>query len=320
MVLQHSTALSWEHMRYSLVLLTAAIAWGQTPVTQPVKPPAIPPPAQSVTPPPPPVSAETVVLTIGDQKITKAQFELILSTLTEQQRNQAQLQTPAGRRRLAESLAELKTMADEARVRKLDQTDKAKAEMAIQADRVLAQSLYEQLLQTVKPDEASLQTYYDAHKSEWEQVKAKHILIRFQGSRVPLKPNQKDLTVAEALAKAQEIRAKIVAGGDFAKLAETESDDSSNAAQGGELGYFGKGGMVAEFEKAAFSADPGKVTEPVKTVFGYHLILVEAHATKPFADVRNDIEAKVKPEAAQKAIAELKKKNAVVYDPDYFGK
>jgi parvulin-like peptidyl-prolyl isomerase len=302
-----------------MVLLAAALAWGQAPVKPPVAQPVTPPAAQAATPPPV-ISPDTVVLTIGEQKITKAQFELILSTLTEQQRSQGQLQTPAGRRRLAESLAELKTMADEARARKLDQTEKTKAEVAIQADRVLAQSLYEQLLQTAKPDDAALQTYYEAHKSEWEQVKAKHILIRFQGSRVPLKPNQKDLTVAEALAKAQEIRAKVVAGGDFAKLAETESDDASNAAQGGELGYFGKGGMVAEFEKAAFSADPGKVTEPVKTMFGYHLILVEAHATKPFADVRADIEGKVKPEAAQKAIAELKKKNTVVYDPAYFGK
>lgn len=266
------------------------------------------------------VSPDAVVLTIGDQKITKAEFELILSTLTEQQRSQGQLQTPAGRRRLAESLAELNTMAKEARARKLDQTEKLKTEVAIQTDRVLAQSLYEQLLKTVTPDDAALHAYYDSHKAEWEQIKARHILIRFQGSRVPLKPDQKDLTVAEALSKAQEIRAKIVAGGDFAKLAETESDDSSNAPQGGELGYFGKGGMVPEFEKAAFAADPGKVTEPVKTMFGYHLILVEAHATKPFEDVKSDIEGKVKPEAAQKAIAELKKKTTVVYDPAYFGK
>ena len=305
-------------MRYSLVLLTAVLAWGQTPVTRPVIQPTPPPAAPAVTPAPP-VSPETVVLTIGEQKITKAQFELILSTLTEQQRSQAQLQTPAGRRRLAESLAELTTMAQEARARKLDQTEKQDGNRDPD-HRVLAQSLYEELLQTVKPDDAALQAYYDAHKAEWEQVKARHILIRFQGSRVPLKPNQKDLTVAEALARAEEIRAKILAGGDFAKLAETESDDASNAPQGGELGNFGKGAMVPEFEKAAFAADPGKVTEPVKTMFGYHLILVEAHATKPFAEVRTDIEAKIKPEAAQKAIAELKKKNTVVYDPAYFGK
>ena len=102
--------------------------------------------------------------------------------------------------------------------------------------------------------------------------------------------------------------------------ANDSSDDAGTAPKGGDLGEFTKGRMVPAFEQAAVAAEPGKVTEPVKTVFGYHLILVEAHATKPLADVRAEIEAKVKPEAAQKAIAELKKKNTVVYDPDYFGK
>ncbi len=268
------------------------LAWGQTPpVAPPAGHPAVPFNAgQAAQPAPPPVSPDTVVLTIGDQKITKAQFELILTTLTEQQRAQAQLQTPAGRRRLAESLAELTTMAQEARARKLDQSEKARAEVALQTNRVLAQNLYEQLLETAKPDDAALHAYYDAHKPDWEQVKARHILIRFQGSRVPLKAGQKDLTEVEALAIAQQIRARILAGEDFAKLAATESDDAGNAAQGGQLGAFGKGGMVAEFEKAAFAAEPGKVTEPVKTVFGYHLILVESHATKPFEEVKAEIE------------------------------
>jgi len=301
-----------------MVLLTAMLVWGQTP---PVTPPAprltLPSAAQQQAPPP--VSPETVVLTIGDQKITKAQFDLILSTLNEQQRTQAQVNTPAGRRRLAESFAELSVMAQEARARKLDQSKKVQAEVGLQTDRVLAQSLYEEFLATAKPDDAALHAYYDAHKAEWEQVKAKHILIRFQGSKVPLKTGQKDLTVAEAQARAEEIRAKILAGEDFDKLAAAESDDAGNAAQGGQLGAFGKGAMVPEFEKAAFAAEPGKVTEPVKTPFGYHLILVETHATKPFEDVKPEIENKIKPEAAQKAIADLKKKVDVVYDPAFFG-
>ncbi len=275
-------------MKYSMVLLTAMLVWGQTP---PVAPPPAPRPtlpsaAQPQTPPPPPVSSDAVVLTIGDQKITKAQFDLIVSTLNEQQRTQAQVNTPAGRRRLAESFAELTVMAHEARTRKLDQEKKVQAEVALQTDRVLAQSLYDELLSTAKPDDAALHAYYDAHKAEWEQVKARHILIRFQGSRVPLKTGQKDLTDTEALARAVEIRAKILAGEDFSKLAETESDDAGNAAQGGQLGAFGKGAMVAEFEKAAFAAEPGKVTEPVKSPFGYHLILVETHTTRPFEDVQ----------------------------------
>jgi peptidyl-prolyl cis-trans isomerase C len=283
-------------MKFLTLLLGAVIAWGQQ------------------TAPP----ADPVVLTIGEEKITKSQFEQIISGLPAQQ--QAQFQTPAGKKRLAEQLAELKTLAQKARADKLDQTAKVKAEIALQAERVLASNEFQHLADSSKPDDAVLHAYYDAHKQDWEQVKARHILIRFQGSQVPAKTGQKDLSDADALAKANEIRAKVIAGGDFAKLAETESDDVGTAPHGGELGSFGKGRMVPAFEKAAFSAEIGKITEPVKSQFGYHLIVVEEHTTKNFDEVKPEIEQKSKPEMAQKALADLKTKTNVVYDETYFGK
>ena len=283
-------------MKYFSLLLGAALAWGQ--------------------PPAPP--ADPVVLTVGEEKITKSQFEQIISSLPEQQR--AQFQSPVGRKRLAENLAELKTLAQEARVHKLDQSPKVKAEIALQTERVLASNEFQHMADALKPDDAGLHAYYDAHKQDWEQVKARHILIRFQGSQVAVKAGGKDLTDAEALAKVNELRAKILAGGDFAKLAEAESDDTGTAQHGGDLGSFGKGRMVPAFEKAAFAAEIGKVTEPVKSQFGYHLILVEEHSTKPFADVKPEIEQKSKPEMAQKALADLKKQVTIVYDETYFGK
>jgi len=285
-----------DTMKYFSLLLGAALAWGQLP-----------------TPP-----ADPVVLTVGEEKITKSQFEQIIASLPEQSRTQ--FQNPAGKKRLAEQLAELKTLAHEARAQKLDQTPKVKAEIALQTEQVLARNEFQQMASVVKPDDAALHAYYDAHKADWEQLKARHILIRFQGSQVPAKTGAKDLTEAEALAKANELRAKVVAGGDFAKLAEAESDDTGTAQHGGELGVFGKGRMVPAFEKAAFAAEIGKVTEPVKSQFGYHLILVEEHSTKPFDEVKPEIETKTKPEMAQKALAELKTKVNVVYDEAYFGK
>ena len=283
-------------MKFLSLLLGAAFAWGQQP-----------------TPP-----ADPVVLTVGEEKITKSQFEQIISSLPEQSR--AQFQTPAGKKRLAEQLAELKTLAQHARAQKLDQTPKVKAEIALQTEQVLARNEFTELANAVKPDDAALHAYYDAHKQDWEQVKARHILIRFQGSQVPAKTGQKDLSDAEALAKANDIRAKVLAGGDFAKLAETESDDVGTAPRGGDLGSFGKGRMVPAFEKAAFAAEVGKITEPVKSQFGYHLIVVQEHSTKTFDEVKPEIEQKSKPDMAQKALAELKTKTTIVYDETYFGK
>jgi peptidyl-prolyl cis-trans isomerase C len=283
-------------MKFLYLLLGAALAFGQQ------------------TPP----ATDPVVLTLGTEKITKSQFELILAGLPDQQR--AQAQTPAGRRRLAEQLVELKVLAQDARDRKLDQTPRAQTMLALQAEQILANLAYTDLGNNNKPDEAAERAYYNEHKQDWEEVTARHILIRMKGSAVPLRPEQKELTEAEALAKATELRAKIVAGADFAAVAKTDSDDTGNAASGGDLGSFGKGRMVPAFEKVAFTLEVGKISEPVKTQFGYHLIRVDAHATKSFDDVKADIAAKMKPEMAQKALAALKVKSPAVYDETFFGK
>ncbi|MBZ5602871.1 MAG: peptidylprolyl isomerase [Acidobacteriia bacterium] len=260
-----------------------------------------------------PAAADPVVLTVGTEKITKSQFEQILATVPPQQR--ASMATPAGRKQLAENIADLLTLAHEARARKVDQTFK----FQLQQDQMLAQAMYQQLAESTPADDAALHTYYDQHKGEYEEVKARHILIRFKGSQVPAKPGQKDLTDEEALAKAKDLHDKIAGGADFAKLATAESDDTGTAPNGGDLGAFSKGRMVPAFEQAAFAAQPGKVTDPVKSPFGYHLILVESHASKPFEEAKPEIEQKIKPEMARKGLDDLKKKTTVVYDESYFG-
>ncbi len=81
-------------------------------------------------------------------------------------------------------------------------------------------------------------------------------------------------TEAEALALAEEIRQRILAGEDFATLAQEYSDDTTSGAVGGDLGWFGPGSMVAPFDEAAFSLAVGEISEPIKTDFGYHIIEV----------------------------------------------
>jgi peptidyl-prolyl cis-trans isomerase C len=260
--------------------------------------------------------ADPVVITVGSEKITQSMFEEIISTLPAQQ--QAQLKTPEARRSLAEQIAELKVMAQEAKARKLDQSASVKARIALQSDQILANAVYQDLTAT-NPDDAALQAYYAAHKGDWDEVKARHILIRMQGSRVPVREGHKDLTDEEALAKAKEVRAKIVAGAKFEEVAKTESDDVGSGENGGDLGTFGQGQMIPEFDDVVFKAPLGQITEPIKTAYGYHLILVEERKSKPFDDARAEIEQKIRPDLGQKAIEALKTKTTVVYDPAYFG-
>ena len=265
------------------------------------------------------VAPDVVVLTIGTRKMTRAQFEEFTSQLPEQLK--AAVNGP-NRRKFIEQYAELEALAQQARERKLDQKPAVRAIVALQTDQALAGQLVQDLTANIKPDDAAIKAYYEEHKAEYAapEVKARHILIRFKGSAVPLRAGQKELTEEEALARAKDLREKIVKGADFGALAKAESDDTGSGANGGDLGSFGHGRMVKEFDEAAFSLPVGEVSQPVKSQFGYHIIQVESRGPKPFEDLKPQIEPKLKAEMSKKAIDDAKKQTPVVINDEYFGK
>jgi len=254
------------------------------------------------------------VLTVGTEKITAGDFDKLIESLPEQFRTAAK---GPGKRQVAEQLITMKSLAQEARKRKLDQDASYKTQLAFQAENLLAGALYRDLSAKLKVEDADVRKYYDGHKNEYERVKARHILVRFKGSAVPTA--KADLTEEEALTKAKALRARLSAGEDFATLAKAESDDTGSGNMGGDLNFFGHGQMVPQFEQAAFAAPVGQVTEPVKTQFGYHLILVEKHEVKTFDEVRPEIENKIRPEIAKKAVDDLRKNTTVDIDEAFFG-
>jgi parvulin-like peptidyl-prolyl isomerase len=254
---------------------------------------------------------------VGNQSMTRAQFEVLLSALAENGRPAA---TPAQKRQVAEQYAELETMAQEARKRKLDESAETKQMMSIQSDSFLANSLAKHISDDTHFTELDLRSYYDSNKGEFEEAQGSHILIRFKGSTVPLKPNEKDLTPEEALAKAEDLRKKIVDGADFATLAKAESDDAGSAAKGGALGTFKHGQMVGPFDQAAFSLPVGQVSEPVKTQFGYHIIKVTSRTSKTFDEAKPQIEKDLKPKMAKESLEQIKAHTAVTLNDAYFGK
>ena len=123
-----------------------------------------------------------------------------------------------------------------------------------------------------KPTDEEIQKFYDENKegfSQGETVKASHILIK-------LDPTDDAAAKAAKRARIEDLRKQLLEGADFAELAKANSDCPS-ASAGGDLGSFGKGQMVPEFEDAAFSQPVGSVGEVVETQFGYHLIKVAEH-------------------------------------------
>jgi peptidyl-prolyl cis-trans isomerase C len=262
------------------------------------------------------VPPEKVILTVGDLTITAQQFDEITDAIQEQYK--AFVKGP-GRKQFADQLVKVLTLAQEGKRRNLDEKSAFKSQVLYQTYQTLANFTYLSMAKNATTDDAALHAYYDAHKADFEQLHARHILIRMKGSTVPVKPGEKDLTDEEALAKAQELEKRIKAGEDFSKLAGAESDDAKTAINGGDLGTFGHGSMVPSFDEAAFKLATGQVSEPVKSQFGYHIIKIESRETKSFEQVKPEIEKKLGPEEAKKGLEALEKSTKTVYDPEFFG-
>ena len=225
----------------------------------------------------------------------------------------------AQKRQFAEQLVQIRVLSDEATKRKIDQQPKIQQQIQFNRDNILAGAMFQALQQDAKVDDAAVEKYYNDHKSDFETVRASHILIRVKGAPMPAAAGKTELTDEQALAKAQEIRKKIAAGEDFAKLAQAESDDTGSAVKGGDLGEFKKGMMVPPFEQAAFAAKVGEVTDPVKSQFGYHIIKVEAHTTKTLEEAKPEILAKLRPDAAKAALESHASQRKVTLDDSFFG-
>jgi peptidyl-prolyl cis-trans isomerase D len=147
---------------------------------------------------------------------------------------------------------------------------------------------------------AEIERTYNANIEQYstpEQVRASHILLKTEG---------KDDAAVKA--KAEDVLKQARAGADFSELAKKYSEDEASQKNGGDLDYFGRGRMVAEFDQAAFTLEPGKISDLVKTQYGYHIIKVvdkRPAITRPLADVRQQIQDQLAYERAQAQAADL---------------
>jgi peptidyl-prolyl cis-trans isomerase C len=140
-----------------------------------------------------------------------------------------------------------------------------------------ARKLYDETVKDLKPE---------------LEVRARHILVETED-------------------EAKKVYDRIKAGEDFAKLAGTLSKDPGSGSEGGDLGFFTKDRMVPEFAEAAFKLEPGQVSEPVKTQFGWHIIKTEEKRTKPlptFDEVKDQLDSYLTRKAQQDIVLALRAK------------
>ncbi len=205
----------------------------------------------------------------------------------------AQQMTPDAKRDyLVSYLTDVILAAKAAEGKKLADDKDFKSRIAFIRRKLLMETLLMAEGKAAVTDAAMKKVYEDAVKQMGgeQEVRARHILV-----------------ATEPEAKA--IVTEIGKGTDFAELARQKSKDPGAAAEGGDLGWFGKDQMVPEFADAAFKMDKGQVSEPVKTQFGWHIIKIEDKRTKPvpeFAKVKDQVETFVARKAQADYIAKLR--------------
>jgi hypothetical protein len=142
-------------------------------------------------------------------------------------------------------------------------------------------------------DDAEVEAAYEADRPG-EEVRARHILFAFpEGATAAQRDSLRAL--------AEQVRGEAAAGANFANLAARWSGDPGSAEQGGDLGYFPRGIMVAPFEEAVFSLEPGEVSAVVETQFGFHVIRVEDRRVTPFEELREELRRQIAQERVMQA-------------------
>lgn len=173
----------------------------------------------------------------------------------------------------------------------------------------------EALMAEVTVDPAQVRKYYDEHRGEFEakqERQASHILIAVDAGA-------SDAEKQKAREKAEDLARQLKQSpARFAELAKQHSQDPGSAANGGDLGFFGRGTMPKPFEQAVFAMKPGEVSGPVETEYGFHVIRlasVKGGETRSFEEARGQIETELKRQQAGRRFPELAEQfNNVVFE------
>lgn len=238
-----------------------------------------------------------VVAVVAGKELTWEDFDEFLQNVPQEQR--AYLSNPNAKEFFVQQMIALHLFAQLGQDEKMDETEEFEAIMKKAKRDVLSQMAMQKVLEAVAVTEEEKLVYYEAHKQSLAQgatAHAKHILVDDEE-------------------KCQSILEEIRSGSKSFEEAAAEYSTCPSGQRGGDLGDFGRGQMVKEFEDAAFDGEIGVIQGPVQTQFGYHLILVESRSearVPEYAEVAQQMEMAVLNQNRQAAydakVAELKER------------
>jgi parvulin-like peptidyl-prolyl isomerase len=307
------------------VFLPAAAIGQQAPAPKPVTPPkpasarpaatpAAKKPAETTTAPATasPEPGGKVVLRVGTHQVTQADLDFLLSRLNPQvQQNVAR----QGKRPVGEQYAMMVILSGQAAAHHLDASPEFQRQMALQRLQLLAQAEYEDIVDrtTVTPEDTN--QYFSQHAAEFEEAQVRQVVLRKKAEGAPA--DTPGLPVADARARAEEIRKELLSGGDVNKVAKDYStpnvvliDVEPRTVRHGQL--------LPDLDKVVFQLKDGEVSEPVETP--QVLVMVQALGRRrpELKDVSAEIENKLRQQKVDAALADLRQKNPVWMDDAYF--
>jgi peptidyl-prolyl cis-trans isomerase C len=242
------------------------------------------------------LAQDGVVAKVGGKNITEADLKL---AETEIGQDIANLPPPTKRRVLTEYMIENIIFADAAEAEKLAQGAEYDSRLQYWRRRMLRDLYFEKTVRDSVSD-ADAKAFYDKQIGSVvpeAEVRARHILV-----------DSKEM--------AAELAVKIKGGAKFEDVAKENSKDPGSKENGGDLGYFGKGQMVPQFEETAFKMEKGQISEPIQTQFGWHILQLDDKRTKEapkYEAVKDRIVGSLINQKAQKLATDLREKAKVEF-------
>ena len=272
------------------------------------------------------VSPDTVVITVGELKLTAGEVEKILAALPPQ--NRQFFSNASGRPQFADFLVRTKLYVREAEKRHLEDRGDIKLSMALFRDSLLSREVEKELVKEIQVTDAEAKQFLDANLTSFEQAKVRRIVVRSASTSqfyADGKPSDQLPTDEQAKAKAEDIRNKISAGADFEEMAAKFSDDPMTSGKGGDLGYVRRVNqdpkllLTPPMLQTMFALKPGDTSQVIQTPFGFEVFKLEELKQPKLEEVRQEVDNAIRQQKYEKLFQEMKARNTVKVDEGYFG-
>jgi PPIC-type PPIASE domain len=262
---------------------------------------------------------QRVVLRVGGVAVTEAEFETNIKEFEgqgEEGEGDAGEKGPEkSRRDMGNDYASVLMLSQQAVSSHLDQTPKVHHDLEVARLQVLSDAEFASLMEQAKPSAEEMQTYYDAHKGEYDIVYVRRLFIWKKG---PGSNNSQGLTPQDAKAKVAQILATYKAGGDPSKIAD-EFNNSPNGLLDATPSMFTRKELPPAQEAIAFDMKPGEWRVADDKPDAFIIYQLTEHRSRKLDEVRVFVEKEVQAEKMQAKLAELRKNAGIWMDKDYFG-